>query len=285
MSNVAVAPVLNINSSPETIAGVFASLCNSKHLSDVTFCIGLDHIPAHRLILAARSDVFHAMFYGPAASDSTDVVIEDIETHIFTLMLQYIYTDQTSILPFNVVALLYAAHKYNLSHLEGQCKEFIKTNLNASNAIRLFNEFFGIEAFFDVKMHVESFICKNFDVGINNRFDFCNIDNAKALAYLVDRVTSMKENPNDGPFQYKVFSMIIEWGKAKCRAQQQPCDGKDIRAKLTGLEELLGTDNMNEDTFKRCIRLCPGFFSTDEIGTFFERSVARANFFQVFQFK
>ena len=48
-----------------------------------------DRIPAHKLILAARSPVFDAMFYGPMA-EQKEVVVPDIETKGFKKLLRYL---------------------------------------------------------------------------------------------------------------------------------------------------------------------------------------------------
>lgn len=255
----------------ETINNILSTLFNSDHLSDVTFNIRSDIIPAHRLILAARSDVFCAMFYGPAANANRNVDIEDIETNTFLLMLQYIYTDQVYILPKNVIALLYAAHKYNLIDLEYQCKKFIKSNLNALNAVRLYNDFLKIRGFFDVKGHIEHYICQNFYKRFNDHLILCSIEDGDALLQLVDNITAMKVKSNANDIQYKLFTMLIEWGTMNCKSEKQPCNGISIREKLIGFDDYLLPDDINEETLKKCIRYCPGFFTVEEIGKFSER--------------
>lgn len=77
----------------------------NDHLSDVTFFVGLiedadeqksisldrlRRIPSHKLILAASSSVFEAMFFGPLAkvSDQSEVKVLDMEPEAFIAMLR-----------------------------------------------------------------------------------------------------------------------------------------------------------------------------------------------------
>lgn len=59
--------------------------------TDVIFTFG-DSPPsiskAHKLILAMRSDVFYAMFYGPMKEEESKIKITDIRHHIFEIMLK-----------------------------------------------------------------------------------------------------------------------------------------------------------------------------------------------------
>ena len=42
----------------------------------------------YRLVLAARSPVFEAMFYGPAADKKMPIPVEDIQADVFKAMLR-----------------------------------------------------------------------------------------------------------------------------------------------------------------------------------------------------
>lgn len=72
-----------------------SNLCLKDEFSDVKFKFKLEnedrYLPAHKLLLALRSNVFKAMFYGPAADLSREVEIRDIEFDTFTTMLRDIH--------------------------------------------------------------------------------------------------------------------------------------------------------------------------------------------------
>lgn len=55
---------------------------------DIVFRVGEETFKAHKLILAARSPVFRAQFFGLIGNPNMDeVVLEDIEPSIFKVIL------------------------------------------------------------------------------------------------------------------------------------------------------------------------------------------------------
>ncbi|XP_063974701.1 speckle-type POZ protein B-like [Diachasmimorpha longicaudata] len=69
---------------------------NNSTFSDVTLIAEDMTIPAHKIILAARSPVFTAMFKYPLMmeSQSNEVKIQGVSLRVVLGMLEYIYTDQ-----------------------------------------------------------------------------------------------------------------------------------------------------------------------------------------------
>lgn len=82
----------------------FANLYNNNALSDVHFLVGAKEkkrIPAHRLVLSARSEVFERMLYGPMKEGNTtmDIDVPDIDPSSFLAMLKFLYTAKVSLTP------------------------------------------------------------------------------------------------------------------------------------------------------------------------------------------
>ncbi|CAN6196816.1 unnamed protein product [Urochloa humidicola] len=109
-------------------------LLETKQGSDVHFEVGGKVLAAHKLVLAARSPVFMADFFGTAKEKATGYIrICDIHPDAFKALLHYIYTDT---LPVTLATaanaaredeaaaavlaqdLLVAADKYNLKDLK-----------------------------------------------------------------------------------------------------------------------------------------------------------------------
>ncbi|XP_042475061.1 BTB/POZ and MATH domain-containing protein 3-like [Macadamia integrifolia] len=62
---------------------------------DITFEVGDEMFKAHKLILAARSPVFHAQFFGLIGNPNMEkVMVEDVEPSIFKAMLLFMYSDE-----------------------------------------------------------------------------------------------------------------------------------------------------------------------------------------------
>jgi speckle-type POZ protein len=104
---------------------------------DVTFIISGESISAHKSILAARSPIFMAEFFGNMLERSSQCMeIQDMHPTVFKAMLHYIYTDKVPGLDNNtkqpaetdeatVMAqhLLVAAGRYGLDRLKAICEE------------------------------------------------------------------------------------------------------------------------------------------------------------------
>ncbi|XP_078150210.1 BTB/POZ and MATH domain-containing protein 1-like [Carex rostrata] len=83
------APVLNLRHH-------LGNLLESGVGADVNFQVKGEIFRAHRCMLAARSPVFHAQFFGPMSVKSYDIEpikIDDVEPMVFKGFLNFIYTD------------------------------------------------------------------------------------------------------------------------------------------------------------------------------------------------
>ncbi|KAM0898585.1 hypothetical protein ACQ4PT_021848 [Festuca glaucescens] len=72
----------------------FGELLRSGTGADVTFLVSGESLPAHKLILSARSPVFMAEFFGQMKEKcSGHVEVKDMDRAVFKAMLHFIYTD------------------------------------------------------------------------------------------------------------------------------------------------------------------------------------------------
>ncbi|KAK1644638.1 hypothetical protein QYE76_062443 [Lolium multiflorum] len=81
-----------------TLSGIgqhFKILLQDKVGCDVTFEVSGETFLAHRCVLAARSKVFRAQFFGPMAQGITSsaIQIKDMDAKVFAAMLSFIYSD------------------------------------------------------------------------------------------------------------------------------------------------------------------------------------------------
>ncbi|XP_019439437.1 PREDICTED: BTB/POZ and MATH domain-containing protein 3-like isoform X2 [Lupinus angustifolius] len=121
----------------------FKDLFESEVGCDIVFKVKSESFKAHKLILAARSPVFRAQFFGLVGDPSIEeVVVEDIEPFIFKAMLLFIYSDKlpdiyevmgsAQICPYTVMVqhLLAAADLYNLDRLKILCESKLCDEIN-----------------------------------------------------------------------------------------------------------------------------------------------------------
>ncbi|KAL7293615.1 hypothetical protein TKK_0012700 [Trichogramma kaykai] len=100
-----------------------------------------EEIPAHRLILAAASPVFKAMFTHDMIENKNQLVdMADVSHETAVEMLRYIYTgsvanNETSL----TLNLLAAADKYQLQDLKNKCEQQLSSNLSTKNVYEMLN--------------------------------------------------------------------------------------------------------------------------------------------------
>nr|XP_023920016.1 BTB/POZ and MATH domain-containing protein 3 isoform X1 [Quercus suber]POF00716.1 btb/poz and math domain-containing protein 3 [Quercus suber] len=121
----------------------FKDLLDSEVGCDIVFQVGNELFKAHKLILAARSPVFRAQFFGLVGNPNIDkVVVKDIDPFIFKAMLLFIYTDKlpdvdevestVTMCSSTVMVqhLLAAADLYNLDRLKLLCESELCNAIN-----------------------------------------------------------------------------------------------------------------------------------------------------------
>ncbi|CAO2189275.1 unnamed protein product [Urochloa humidicola] len=118
----------------------FAKLLDQKDGADVTFSVQGEIIKAHKIILAARSPVFRAQFYGQMREARMGhVTIEDIQPVIFKALLHFIYTGSLHGMGDDLDEhdhrdmlwhLLVAADRYAMDRLKLVCQSILSRNLH-----------------------------------------------------------------------------------------------------------------------------------------------------------
>ena len=129
-----------VNNHKEELNKDFQDLFENRKLSDVTFIVRGQQIKAHKIILAARSPVFAAMFEHPLKGNLTGIVdVPDIEANVFEELLRYIYTGQVPVKQMGKVAagLLAAADKYLLEKLKKACGDHFVNKMSPKNCVKL----------------------------------------------------------------------------------------------------------------------------------------------------
>ncbi|KAJ3677157.1 hypothetical protein LUZ60_002881 [Juncus effusus] len=106
--------------------------------ADVTFTIRGETFNAHKCVLAARSPVFRAQFFGPMKVKHGDsIIVDDIEPAVFRGFLHFIYSDSVSELDEEVMVmyqhLLVAADRYEVKRLKSICENKLSQNIDVKN--------------------------------------------------------------------------------------------------------------------------------------------------------
>ncbi|XP_053325790.1 actin-binding protein IPP [Spea bombifrons] len=110
-----------------------------KEFCDVQIQIGERVFGLHKLVLAASSPYFSALFAGGMKESSNDVVqIQGVEPSSFELLLDFIYTGSVKITSGNVQELMTAADMLQLSLVVELCCDFLKEQIDPANCVGFF---------------------------------------------------------------------------------------------------------------------------------------------------
>ncbi|KAB0364944.1 hypothetical protein FD755_002822, partial [Muntiacus reevesi] len=113
-------------------------------LCDVMIVAEDVEIEAHRVVLAACSPYFCAMFTGDMSeSKAKKIEIKDVDGQTLSKLIDYIYTAEIEVTEENVQVLLPAASLLQLMDVRQNCCDFLQSQLHPTNCL-------GIRAFADV---------------------------------------------------------------------------------------------------------------------------------------
>jgi len=117
-----------------SLAGDIARLWADED-TDVTLEVGDKLIPAHKLILKARSSYFKTMFTVEMKERESKIVkIEECDGVLFQAMLKYLYTDEPPTdLDEIAGSLLVVADRFLVEPLKQICAQSLLKNLNRDN--------------------------------------------------------------------------------------------------------------------------------------------------------
>jgi speckle-type POZ protein len=135
---------------PGNIQHNLGHLLETGNGTDVTFEVNGTKFGAHKCILAARSPVFLAQFFGPMKGKSDVVIkVEEIEAPVFKSLLHFIYCDSIPEFEENEKSneeqdtrlmaehLLVAADRYGLERLKITCQKILYDTIDNSNVVSL----------------------------------------------------------------------------------------------------------------------------------------------------
>ena len=181
---------------PNGLSTQLGELFDQMPSSDVNFIIGGREFPAHKLILATRSEVFDAMFKHHMKENSTNQIkIEDIQPEVFQELLRFIYTGRVSTATMETMAagLFIAADKYLLNELKHECENYLLHDMSPDNCIELLLNFNLMNSAELLKKEAaKSFRCFPLQVMATSQWQTLEKENPAALVAIQKIVFSPK---------------------------------------------------------------------------------------------
>ncbi|XP_064613902.1 BTB/POZ domain-containing protein 6-like isoform X2 [Liolophura sinensis] len=244
---------------------------DNEHLMDIQFRFveetPLQTARAHRLILAVRSPVFEAMFYGPLADGADHVDITDIDSSAFRAMLRYIYTDDVDLLRKDVLGIIKASHKYCVPGLTDKCSEYLVNTVTMYNACELLENatLFGVEC---LQYQCLAIIdCYAREVIKSDGFLSLSRSNVERIL----RGNSLQAD------EAAIYQAVVAWTEAEChRLSLDPTDFQVRRKVADPLVKLIRFPIIPQKTFSQEVVGSPlGLLSTEETIKLFQMFTSR----------
>jgi len=113
-------------------------LRTNQQLFDFKIMLGERAYPVHKVVLAANSDYFRAMFLNEMKeAEENEVTIDDVDPYIMKLIIDFCYTQRISLNEENYLDVLSAASRFCMKFLLDVCVEYLSTIMNVSNCLHL----------------------------------------------------------------------------------------------------------------------------------------------------
>ncbi len=181
-------------------------LRRNEELCDVELVVDSQCFRAHRVVLAATSMYFRAMFCRQMAeSGQRRIVIQGVESEALAALIKFAYTCILEISEENAQNLLAASNFLQMLHAREACCQYLKEKLDAVNCLDVadFAEFQSCEDLLEASL---VFARHNFsEVSRVERFTMISYNRIKHF------LSSNDLHLSDG--EEAVFSALIRWTK------------------------------------------------------------------------
>ena len=168
----------------------FNVACNLLHILNLRFQGEI--FPCHKVVLAASSDYFKALFaHDGEKSGSENIVLDGISPNGFKHLLTYMYTHQLEIDVENILDILEAADFLQFRSIVEKCSSMSLQHITIENCLALhqIGEAHSCRALADA---VYNFIMRNFEK-ISQSKEFLHLGLESLLGFLKDEHLQIKD--------------------------------------------------------------------------------------------
>ncbi|KAK7485359.1 hypothetical protein BaRGS_00023458 [Batillaria attramentaria] len=147
---------------PKEALEVMNALRRACKLCDVSLVVGTETLAAHKLVLAAASPYFKAMFTGGMREEEmTTIPLHGISPCTLSTLIDFAYTAEIHISEGNVCFLLPAATMFQMSHVVEACSVFLEHQLDPNNCIGI-ADFASEHGCMELEQKARKYILKHF---------------------------------------------------------------------------------------------------------------------------
>lgn len=231
---------------------------NKKH-SDVEFLLknrdGHEvRIPAHRLLLGNRSDVFDRMFNGEWEGSS--IPITNVHSEEFSEFLQFFYFTKIQLSSENIAGVLKLIDKYNTPDFYPICEQFIEQTLTEQLALQYYELALSFNLADGLKGKLENMVARRWKFIL--REIVCSQASTKFLFNHIFRSDLLRES------EYDIFIYSMDWIKAVMPPSDEPMSEERIKDMFGDVIENIRFPRMTVSELIKCFGKYPGLLSSAE---------------------
>lgn len=180
-------------------------LLENEKFVDCVLKIKDKEFPCHRLVLAASSPFFKAMFLSELEeSKKREIVLKDVEPSVMGMILRYLYTSDINLTEQNVQDIFMVANMYQIPSIFSVCVSYLQEKMVLGNCLAIFR----LGLLLDcprLALAAREFICERYPVVVRDQ-DFLQLG-ASELGILItsDALNVEREE--------QVFESLMDWVK------------------------------------------------------------------------
>ncbi|XP_006025971.1 kelch-like protein 40 [Alligator sinensis] len=183
--------------------------------------------PCHRLVLAACSPYFRAMFLSDMEeSKKKEISLENVDPDVLGKILHYIYTSELEITEKNVQDIFSVANMFQIPSIFTVCVSFLQKRLCLSNCLAIFRLGLMLDCA-RLAVAARDFICDRFAL-ISRDEEFYQFSPDELIAIISNDSLNIEKEET-------VFEVVMKWAAAKDqedRVKALPVVFESIRFRL-----------------------------------------------------
>ncbi|XP_053565852.1 kelch-like protein 6 [Bombina bombina] len=209
-------------------------------LTDVVLCVCNKEFACHRVVLAAASNYFRAMFCNELKEKYEEkIIIKGVDAETMAVILDYTYTSKVVITKANVQKVLEAASLFQFLRMVDACSSFLTEALHPENCVGILR-LADTHSLDSLKLQVQNYIIQNF-AQVMNHEDFLELPFEILYKILKNDDLYVTE-------EAQVFETVVNWVhyKQQERFPLLPKILECVRLPLLDPWYLVGTVEANE---------------------------------------
>lgn len=159
--------------------------------------------PCHRLVLAASSPFFKAMFLSDLEeSKKREIVLKDVEPGVMGMILRYLYTSDISLTEQNVQDIFMVANMYQIPSIFSVCVSYLQEKLVLGNCLAIFR----LGLLLDcprLALAAREFICERYQVVVRDQ-DFLQLAPSELAIIITSDALNVER-------EEQVFESLMDW--------------------------------------------------------------------------